>query len=106
MSAIHEKPVFDLITQMTTESIERADLDPRSLMLVRLAALVAIEAPPASYAANLTLARDAGVGVEEVQALLIAVAPIVGTPRVVAAAHDIAQSLGIDIESVDGNLSI
>lgn len=52
---------------------------PRSVMLIRLAALVAVEAPPVSYAANLALAGETGIAVEEVQALLIAVAPIVGT---------------------------
>jgi hypothetical protein len=74
-------------------------------MLVRLAALVAIEAPPASYVTNLALAAEAGLEVDEVQALLIAVAPIVGTPRVVAAVGNIARGLGVEIESVDGHFS-
>jgi alkylhydroperoxidase/carboxymuconolactone decarboxylase family protein YurZ len=105
MTVASDKPVFELITDMTVQSLERADLDARSLVLIRLAALVAIEAPPASYVANLALAADAGIEVDEVQALLIAVAPIVGTPRVVAAVGSIARGLGVDIESVDGNFS-
>jgi alkylhydroperoxidase/carboxymuconolactone decarboxylase family protein YurZ len=105
MTVTHEMPLFDLIADMTLESLEQADLDPRSLMLVRLAALVAIEAPPASYVTNLALAAEAGLEVDEVQALLIAVAPIVGTPRVVAAVGNIAHGLGVEIESVDGHFS-
>ena len=105
MTATSDKPVFDLITDMTVDSMERADLDARSVMLIRLAALVAVEAPPVSYAANLALAGETGIAVEEVQALLIAVAPIVGTPRVVAAVGNIARGLGVDIESVDGTFS-
>ena len=103
MTVTHEMPLFDLIADMTLESLEQADLDPRSLMLVRLAALVAMEAPPASYVTNLALAAEAGLEVDEVQALLIAVAPIVGTPRVVAAVGNIARGLGVEIESVDGH---
>ena len=38
-------PVLDLLTDMTTASIERSNLDPKTLMLVRLAALVAVDAP-------------------------------------------------------------
>lgn len=98
MTAADERPVFDLITDITVKSIERADLDPRSLMLIRLAALVAIDAPPLSYVANLAMAGDAGLEVDEIQALLIAIAPIVGTPRVVAAVGSIARGLGVDIE--------
>jgi alkylhydroperoxidase/carboxymuconolactone decarboxylase family protein YurZ len=96
-----DQPVFDLIGEMTTSSIERADLDPTTLMLVRFAALVAIQAPPASYVANLAVAEEVGVDVEALQAALIAVAPIVGTPRVVAAIGNIARGLGMVIEAED-----
>jgi alkylhydroperoxidase/carboxymuconolactone decarboxylase family protein YurZ len=105
MPSSDESPVFDLIKDMTLDSMERADLDPRSLMLARLAALVAVEAPPASYVANLAVADDAGLTVDEVQALLIAVSPIVGTPRVVTAVGNIARGLGTDIQPMDGNLA-
>jgi alkylhydroperoxidase/carboxymuconolactone decarboxylase family protein YurZ len=96
-----DQPVFDLIGEMTTSSIERADLDPTTLMLVRFAALVAIQAPPASYVTNLAVAEEVGVDVEALQAALIAVAPIVGTPRVVAAIGNIARGLGMVIEAED-----
>jgi len=39
-----------------------------------------------------------GVTVEDVQGVLIAVAPIVGTPRVVSAAGNIAKELDFAIE--------
>ena len=53
-------------------------------MLVRLAALVAVDAPPASYLLNLGAAGDVGVTSDQVIGVLAAVAPIVGTTRVVA----------------------
>ena len=48
-----ETAVLDLLATMTAESIEASSLDPHSLMLVRIAALAAVDAPPASYLLNL-----------------------------------------------------
>jgi hypothetical protein len=45
----HETPVLDLLTTMTTASLETTTLDAETAMLVRIAALVAVDAPPASY---------------------------------------------------------
>jgi len=85
----------DTVLEMTAASLDRADIDDRSLMLVRLAALVAVDAPASSYLLNLVAADDVGIDADEVRALLIAVAPIVGTPRVVRATVAIAEALGI-----------
>jgi alkylhydroperoxidase/carboxymuconolactone decarboxylase family protein YurZ len=93
-----ETPVLDLLTTMTTASLEATTLDAEKLMLVRIAALVAIDAPPASYLMNLGAASDVGVGPEEVQAVLAAVAPIVGTPKIVAATGNIVRALGLALD--------
>jgi alkylhydroperoxidase/carboxymuconolactone decarboxylase family protein YurZ len=73
-------------------------------MLVRIAALVAVDAPPASYLMNLGAAAELGIGEEDVRGVLTAVAPIVGTPKVVAAAGNIARALGlaIDLAELEG----
>ena len=92
-----ERPVLDLLLEMTAASLERSSLDPRTLMLVRIAALVAVDAPPLSYLSNLGIAGDLGVTSEQVQGVLAAVAPIVGTARVVAAGSKIGRALGIAI---------
>ena len=76
-----ETPVLDLLAGMTADSIEASDLDPQTLMLVRIAALVAVDAPPASYLMNLGAAAELGIGEEQVRGVLAAVAPIVGTRR-------------------------
>jgi len=93
-----ETPVLDLLASMTADSLEASSLDGPTLALVRIAALVAIDAPPASYAANLALAGDLDVGAEDVRGVLAAVAPIVGTPRVVAATGNIVRALGIALD--------
>jgi len=92
-----ETPVADTITLMTAASVANCDLPPRELMLVRLAALVAADAPAASYLANTGVAVDVGITLDDVQDVLAAVAPIVGTTRVVTAAARITKALGFAI---------
>lgn len=99
-----ETPVLDLIAEMTAASIEKSELDPKSLMLVRLAALVAVDAPPASYLTNLAAAGDVGLGASDVQQVMIGIAPVVGTARVVSAAGKIARALGIAIAAAEAEL--
>jgi alkylhydroperoxidase/carboxymuconolactone decarboxylase family protein YurZ len=91
-------PLLDLLTTMTANSLEATQLDPKTLMLVRIGALVAIDAPPASYMMNLQAAGESGVDADEVQDVLAAVAPIVGTSRVVSAAGKMARALDLKME--------
>src|SRR6478672_5513958 len=89
-----ETPVFDLLGRMTAVSIEASGLDDRTLMIVRLTALVAVDAPPASYLLNLAAATDVGLDEQVVRDVLAALAPIVGTARVVSALGNIVRALG------------
>ena len=93
-----DTPVLDLLASMTEDSLEASDLDPSTLMMVRIAALAAVDAPAASYFLNLGVASEMGIGVEEVQDVLMAIAPIVGTARVVSASINIVSALGFAIE--------
>lgn len=93
-----DTPILDLITTMTKASIEASALDEKELMLVRIAALVAVDAPPASYLLNLEAATELGIELDDVRGVLAAVAPIVGTPRVVHAAGNIFRALGAAYE--------
>src|SRR5262249_32095877 len=96
-----EAPVLDRIAEMTAASLEHTTLDPQTIMLVRIAALVAIDAPPLSYLANLGVAREVGVTREQIQGVFTAVAPIVGTARVVAASGNILRGIGIAVAVAD-----
>jgi alkylhydroperoxidase/carboxymuconolactone decarboxylase family protein YurZ len=93
-----ETPLLDTVMEMTAISVERADLGDRELMMVRLAALAAVDAPPASYVLNIAAAAEVGLSLEDALAVLVAVAPIVGTPKVVSAAGTIAEALGIALD--------
>ena len=93
-----ETPVLDLLASMTADSVAASSLDPGSLMLVRLAALVAVDAPPSSYLLNLKAAGEVGLDAESVRGVLAAVAPIVGTARVASATGKIVKALSVAIE--------
>ena len=93
-----ETPVLDLLAKMTADSIEVSGLDPETLMLTRIAALVAVDAPPASYLLNIGAASEIGIEAEQIRGVLAAVAPIVGTARIASATGNIVQALGIALE--------
>jgi alkylhydroperoxidase/carboxymuconolactone decarboxylase family protein YurZ len=78
---------------MIASSFESATLDHRTLMLVWLAALVAIDAPSESFLMNLGAASQGDVKLEQVHGVLEALAPIVGGPRVVSATIKITTLL-------------
>ena len=90
-----DRPLLETLLAMTAASVERANLVDRELMLVRLAALAAVDAPASSYLLNLGAAADVGLTVQDVQGVLIAIAPLVGSPKVLEAAGTIAAAMGI-----------
>ena len=98
-----ETPVLDLLARMTADSMEASGLDPKTLMLVRIAALVAVDAPPASYIMNLGAADEADIDDAQVLGVVAAVAPIVGTARVASAGGNIARALGLVMELAEGS---
>ena len=100
-----DNPVADTLLAMTATSLEISGLSDRELMLTRLAALAAVDAPAASYVMNAGAAMDSGVGLADVQGVLVAVAPVVGTARVVSASVNIAQGIGYAVSLVEAELN-
>lgn len=100
-----ETPVLDTLAAMTAESIARCGLDDNGLIAARIAALAAVDAPASSYLMHVGVAVDAGVTVEQVQNILIAVAPIIGTARTLSAAAKITEALGVVIVALDADLA-
>jgi 4-carboxymuconolactone decarboxylase len=95
-----------------TEMLEQAEdlrerlrrssgLDPRSFSLVKIAALVALDAPPASFLWQVGQALDSGAEPREILGVLTAIAPQVGLPRVVAAAPEIMLALDLELPDDD-----
>jgi alkylhydroperoxidase/carboxymuconolactone decarboxylase family protein YurZ len=93
-----ETPVLDLLADMTANSVAASSLDPETLMLVRIAALVAVDAPSFSYVLNLEVASELDIDPERIRGVLAAIAPIVGTPRVASATGKIVEALAVEME--------
>ena len=78
--------------------VEPRDLDPKTLALVRLAALVAVGGAVPSYGAHSDAAVNAGATAAEIVDVLVGVIPVVGLPAVVATAPKLALALGYDTD--------
>ncbi len=57
--AASDAPVLDTLAAITAESVARCGLDENSLLTARIAALVAVDAPAASYLMHVGPAADA-----------------------------------------------
>ena len=76
---------------------QSSGLDPGTFGLVKIAALIALDSPPASYLWQIANALDAGATPAEVLGVLRAVAPQVGGPKIIAAAPEIMVALGLSL---------
>jgi hypothetical protein len=103
-TSVPDTPIAGTLLAMTAASLERCDLTDREIMLVRLAALAAVGAPPFSYTLNAGAAAGSGLTLEDAQGILVAVAPIAGAPRTVEAAAAMAEGLGLAIALSEADL--
>ena len=78
--------------RMTEGSLEESGLDPETFMLVRMAALATLDAAPASWLMNIEASGEAGLDPETILGTLIAIAPVIGTARIVSAAANIMKA--------------
>jgi len=99
-----ETPVLDTLAAMTAASLTYCDLDANSLLAARLAALAAVDAPAGSYLMHVGPAIDAGVTIDQVQGILVAIAPVIGTARTMSAAARITEALGITVIALEAAL--
>jgi alkylhydroperoxidase/carboxymuconolactone decarboxylase family protein YurZ len=83
--------------ELDTADVSR--LDAKTHALIRLGALLAVDAAPSSYQASVEAASAAGATVDEIVGAVIAVAPTVGLARVVSAAPELALALGYDVDA-------
>ena len=86
-------PVLEALAKQSEGALQHAGIDPQTALLVRMSALVAMDAAPASYLIHLGIADRGGVKAETIQAMLVELAPLVGSARIVSAAGKINQAL-------------
>src|SRR6476620_2926646 len=63
--------VMDTLVHMTEGSFEASHLDPKTFMLVRMAALATLDASPVSWLTNLAFAGDADVTADDAVGMLV-----------------------------------
>jgi len=97
--AAAEDDIIASLLAMQLHNLEESGLEPRTYSLVKIATLIAIGAPQASYVAQVAFAIEGGVTPDEIVNLLVTVAPQVGLPKVIAAAPQIMLALGLELES-------
>jgi len=98
-------PVLDTLTDMTAASVEHNSLSPREYMIARLAAMVAVDAPPISYFVSASAIEQSGMTAEDIQGVMIAVAPVTGAPRVMSAGGHILRALGIAVAVAESEMA-
>lgn len=88
-----EAPLVESLIRMQVNNQEQSGLDDRTYLLVRIAALVALDASAASYLVNLTVADDVGVTADDVRGVLVALGPVVGSARVLSGADKALKAI-------------
>ncbi len=91
-----DRYIESLLADAQTSAAE-SRLDARTHALVRIAALIAMNAAPPSYMSATVAGSEAGATYEEMVGTLIAVLPIVGVARVVSAAPNLGLAFGYDV---------
>jgi 4-carboxymuconolactone decarboxylase len=89
--------MLDEAMGLRESELQATGLDARTFALAKIAALIALDAPPASYAWQVANAVDDGATPEDILGVLRAVAPQVGGARVVAAAPELMVALGLSL---------
>ena len=100
-----DSPVLDTLTDMTAASVEHNSLTPREFMMARLAAMIAVDAPPISYYVSASAFEESGITTEDIQGVMIAVAPVTGAPRVMSAGGHILRALGIAVAVAESEMA-
>ena len=95
--AVGDVDVLESAVGLHETNRESSGLDGRTFALVKIAALIALDAPACSYASQVTNALEEGVTPEDLLGVLRAIAPQVGGPRVMAAAPEIMAAMGVPL---------
>ncbi len=97
--SLHDQGYLNGVLSTASGGNEHGQLDPRACSLGRMAALFALDAPDSSYGWATSVALASGVTSDELVALLISLAPVIGSARVVSAAPKLGMALGYDVEA-------
>jgi len=95
--AIADDAYYETVLAPESSNVAESHLDEKTHALVRLGALVAVNASSPGYMWTVDAARRHGASEEEIVGCLIAALPAVGVANVVSAAPKLALALGYDV---------
>jgi alkylhydroperoxidase/carboxymuconolactone decarboxylase family protein YurZ len=95
--AVRDDRYVDALLRSDQSSATLAGLDDRSHALIRIAALVVLNAAPPAYMSSVEAALRAGLTHDEIVGVLVALIPVIGVPRVVSAAPNLGLAVGYDV---------
>jgi 4-carboxymuconolactone decarboxylase len=97
--ALLHRDFVESVLGMQLRNVEASELDPKVHALVRLGAVLAADVVAGQCNWAATQALLVGATPDEVVGTLVAVAPIIGLNRVVAAVPELALAIGYDIDA-------
>lgn len=89
----HDPGAVAALRDLREDLERRSGLDERTIELVRLGVMVALAAPDESVGAHVARALTIGVTPSDIWGVVMAVAPLVGVPKIVATAPAITAAL-------------
>jgi 4-carboxymuconolactone decarboxylase len=95
--AVRDDRYIEALLQSDRDNAAHAGIDQQAHALVRIGALIAVNAAPPAYMNAVEAALAAGASHEQIVGTLIAVLPLVGEARVVSAAPNLGLALGYDV---------
>jgi 4-carboxymuconolactone decarboxylase len=98
--ATNDERFIQWALKVRPESLVASALDTKTFAMVRLGALLALEASVASYQSTVDTALTAGATAEEIVACLIAVGPVIGEARLVLTGSHLACAMGYDLDGI------
>ena len=101
-----DTPVLDTLAAMTAASLITAPPSPPRDFVPRGRPCPSrLARPQVSGFANASAITESGLTAEDVQGIMIAVAPVVGAPRVMSAGGHILRALGFAIAVAEAELA-
>jgi 4-carboxymuconolactone decarboxylase len=97
--AIADEKYVEEVLSNDRANLTASTLDAKAHALVRLGALIAIDAETPAYMWTLQAARRAGASDDELVGCLLAALPTVGVARIVSAAPKLGLAMGFDVAS-------
>ena len=97
--AMNDEATLRLLLGTSVSEVDCVETDAKTVALVRLAAIAALESHTSTYQWGVGAALAAGATDDGIVDVLVAIAPVIGAARVAAAAPALAGALGYDTEA-------